>query len=330
MAVQLVDFYADWCGPCVVMKPVVEELVNELKGKVEDVDIRQSSLWARYLEEFGWSSEKISTESFAYIKKVPFLGSLIKIPRLPVPVPFKKIDSIAKKHNAVFVKLEPEIETTDSSSKKILGLLQDNGFRKDGWALNSTKTFNIDLTKNEAELLKNMEKDTRYNVRLAIRKGVIVRETNDLEQFKTLYFDTAKRKKFWPAKKELEALWKVFSRNGSAAILTAFSNNQPVASTLLLYGNKSALYYHAASLEKYREVMAPYLLLWESMKFAKSKGSTVFDLEGIKDPRYRATKRWGGFTLFKKGFGGRDVEYLGSFTKYYKLWAKILFFFSRF
>lgn len=237
---------------------------------------------------------------------------------------------MAVKNNAFLVKLEPEIEVTDSSGEKLLKLLKSAGFRKDSWALNPTSTIHIDLKRGEEEILKSMEKDTRYSVRLALRKGVRIAETNDFEQFKKLYLAMAARKKFWPAKKELRILWEVFHKNGKAAILTALYNNETLASTLLLFNKDQGHYAHAASQDKNREVMATYLLLWESIKFLKKKGCSVFDLEGIKDKRFKATKKWGGFTLFKRGFGGREIVYLGSFTKYHKLWAKVLFFFARF
>lgn len=40
----LVDFYADWCGPCKAMNPVIQEVARELKGKarVIKVDIDKS------------------------------------------------------------------------------------------------------------------------------------------------------------------------------------------------------------------------------------------------------------------------------------------------
>jgi len=293
-------------------------------------DIRQSDLWAKYLEELGWQAVELTSNFFVYFRPIPFLGATIKIPRALLPIPFKEIGQLAADKNAFFVKLEPKIETAESNVNNIISLLKTNGYTNDRWALNPTHTIQIDLTKNEDELLAAMEKDTRYSIRAAIRRGVEVRQTNDIEQFKNLYFATAKRKGFWPAKKELAILWQVFSKNDAAHILTAFYKTEPLASTLLLSSNIVGHYYHAASSEKHREVMAPYLLLWESMRFLKKKGCAVFDLEGIRDPRIPSPKGWKGFTLFKKGFGGREVEYLGSFTKYYKLWSKLLFLPTRF
>ena len=83
-----------------------------------------------------------------------------------------------------------------------------------------------------------MEKDTRYNIRLAERKGVTVKETNNLEQFKQIFYETGKRKGFWIPKKELEVVWSTFSKENSAFILTAFYHNEPIASTILLSSNR--------------------------------------------------------------------------------------------
>ncbi|MEX0622126.1 MAG: peptidoglycan bridge formation glycyltransferase FemA/FemB family protein [Candidatus Woykebacteria bacterium] len=294
------------------------------------MDIRQSSLWAKYLEELGWQTHPLTPTSFAYSKKIPVMGTIVKIPRVPLPLPLKQIDAVVKENNVFFVKLEPAIETKQSKLDNILSLIENSGFRGDRWPLSPTRTIKIDLTKSEDELLRNMEKDTRYNVRLAQRRGVMVKQTDDIEEFKTLYYATAKRKGFWPAKKEIEVLWKIFHKGGSAAILTAYYNNEALASSLLLFSEKAGYYQHAASVEGHRDVMAPYLLLWEAMRFLKKKGCKTLDLEGIHDPRIHSTRNWKGFTLFKRGFGGEEVEYIGSFVKYPKLWSKILFFPSRF
>ena len=289
------------------------------------MDIRQSDLWAKYLQELGWQAHSLTSNSFAYSKKIPLLGKVVKIPRVALPLPLKQIGALAKEPNVFFIKLEPAIQTNESNLGNILSLLKNSGLRGDRWPLSPTRTIKIDLTKSEEELLQNMEKDTRYSVRLAIRRGVVVKQTDNFEEFKKLYYDTAKRKRFWPAKKEIETLWKTFYKGKSAAILTAYYNNEAVASTLLLFHEKSSQYQHAASIDGHRDVMAPYLLLWEAMKFLKKKGCAVLDLEGIYDPRIGSTRNWKGFTLFKRGFGGQEVEYIGSFVKYPQLWSKILF-----
>ena len=293
-------------------------------------DIRQSDLWGKYLEELGWQSHQLTSTSFAYSKKIPLIGTIMKIPRVSLPIPLKQIEDLTKKINPFFTKLEPSIETNENNLEKIFNLLKKVGFEKDRWSLSPTTTIKIDLTKSEDELLKNMEKDTRYSVRLALRRGVVVKQTDDFEEFKILYYATAKRKRFWAAKKELETVWKIFSKNKSASILSAYNNDEVLASTLLLYYEEKGYYYHAASSEDHRELLAPYLLLWQSIRFLKKKGYQMMDLEGTYDPRNPVTKKWKGFTLFKKGFGGEEVEYIGSFVKYHKLWAKILFLPSRF
>ncbi len=294
------------------------------------MDIRQSTLWSKYLEELGWQSEQLSPNYFAFARKIPFFGAVAKIPRSPLPIPFKEVEVFIQKNNVFLLKLEPVIETGERRIESILSLLKSNGFSPDRWSLSPILTIKIDLTKSEDELLKAMEKDTRYSVRLAMRRGVKVNQTDDFVQFKTLYFATAKRKRFWVAKRELEALWKVFSKEKSAAILTAFYKEEPLASTLLLFHEKKGYYYHAASSEKHRDVMAPYLLLWQVMRFLKKKNCSLLDLEGIYDPRNPVTKKWKGFTLFKRGFGGREVEYIESFVKYPRLWSKLLFLPTRF
>lgn len=272
----------------------------------------------------GWETEKLTSDSFAYTRQIPFFGKTVKIPRAHLPLPLSQINKLLHGNDAFLVKLDPAIETNTPNLENILKLLKSSGFAKDNWSLNPTKTIQIDLTQSEESLLKNMEKDTRYNVRLAERNGVEVREGN-FEEFKGLYFATAKRKGFWPARSELEALWKIFSKAKAAVILTAYFQNEVLASTLLLIHDTNAHYYHAATSESHRKLMAPYLLLWQAMRVLKKRGVKIFDLEGIYDSRNPSTKKWKGFTLFKKGFGGREVEYIGSFVKYPKLWAKLLF-----
>jgi lipid II:glycine glycyltransferase (peptidoglycan interpeptide bridge formation enzyme) len=288
------------------------------------MDLRQSPSWIKYMQSIGWQVETTSL-GVAFIRRLPLIGSLVKIPRSNLPVSVASLDEIAKKHRALFIKIEPNA-TNDGLDEDFLKLLKH--FSVDKWSFAPTKTIVVDLSPSEEEILKRMEKDTRYCIRLAEKKGVKVIESQDLKTFLKLYQETARRKGFWLGPiGELKQRWQAFSEKEEGKLYFAShpSFESPLAAAMVLFSGRTAYYYHAASSGKNRELMAPYLLLWEIIKSAKKRGCIQLDLEGIYDRRIPSTKGWQGFTHFKRGFGGFEVEYVGSFTRYYNPILKLLF-----
>ncbi len=281
------------------------------------VDIRQSPYWASFMSELGWevlSLRQGSHKQYAYLKKLPLFGKTLKAPRLSLPISFSQLDSLASSEKVVLAKIEPN---TTLPNSQILSELKDYSYKTDRWSLQPTKTIVLNLRKSDNELLSSMEKDTRYSVRTAQRRGVRVVKSNDLNRFLKLYRQTAKRQKFWFPEKELQTLWDIFSNEGKAFILVAVWNKTDVAASLILHFDKTAYYYHAASIRTHKDLFAPYLLVWESMLRSKALGLKALDLEGIYDHRIPSTKRWRGFSHFKRGFRGEEISFVGSFTKTY-------------
>src|SRR3972149_3712931 len=102
------------------------------------MEIRQSDLWAKYLEELGWQAEKISPDFYIYLRKIPFFGTTAKLPKLKLPIPFKEIRALIAKNNIFMLKLEPDIEVGEEKNESVLSLLNTNGFQNDRWALSPT------------------------------------------------------------------------------------------------------------------------------------------------------------------------------------------------
>lgn len=280
-------------------------------------DIRQSSQWAYFMEELGWDVARIKgsgKEHFVYLKKIPLFGKILKAPRLSLPLPFSEIDQFSREKNIFFSKIEPN---TAQPNSQILTDLKSAGYSSDRWSLHPTKTIILDLRKSDTDLLAAMEKDTRYSIRASQRRGIRIVKSIDLKRFLKLYRATAKRQKFWFPEKDLRSLWDIFSNEGKAFILVAVWNHTDIAACLILHHEKTAYYYHAASLREYKEYFAPYLLIWEAMLHSKSLGLRDLDLEGVYDHRFPATNKWKGFSHFKRGFRGEEVELLGSFVKNY-------------
>jgi lipid II:glycine glycyltransferase (peptidoglycan interpeptide bridge formation enzyme) len=227
-----------------------------------------------------------------------------------------KVKEIAKQGNVIFLKVE--------SQEKID--LKDSRFKKSN-NIQPTKTIILDITKSEQELLNQMHYKTRYNIQLARKRGVEIRnpksEIRNFEEFWRLMQETTRRDGFRPHPKEYYR--KMLEIPGIELFVAEFQN-KIIAANIVVFWEKTVIYLHGASDYEHRNLMAPHLLQWEQIQEAKKHGCLEYDFWGIDE------NKWPGVTRFKKGFGGKEIEYPGAYdlvfqpTWYsiYKIARKIL------
>ena len=283
----------------------------------------QSKEWGEFRK--AWGNEILWTDyGLLTLHKIPYtkykVGMFIK-----GPIPTKKMLGDLKKlggeNNLIFIKLEPNFPvsidhrpSTIDHSQKLFKLLRNNGAIP-GKNLFTPTTFWIDLTKSEEELMKSFSSKTRYNIRLAERKGVRIVEDNSDKAFAKyleLTFETTKRQGFYahiPGYHKLmwEYLYKRPTTNDQkpiAHLLSAHYNNE-IITTWILFSYGDFLYYpYGASTDKYKDVMANNLIMWEAIKLGKKLGLKTFDLWGREEGK--------GFTKFKEGYNPQVIEFLGT------------------
>ena len=166
----------------------------------------------------------------------------------------------------------------------------------------------IDLTQTEEDILAQMKQKGRYNIKVAQKHGVTVRQSDDIDVFYHLMTKTGARDGFThPSKKQYVAF--VRSLPGAFLLLAYDAEGEPIAGVLSVIWNNQAIYYYGASNHAQRAKMAPYLLQWESMRFCKERGCTSYDLLGIAPPDSPPSHPWAGISGFKEKFGGKVVMY---------------------
>jgi len=175
----------------------------------------------------------------------------------------------------------------------------------------------LDLKKSKEELLSDMHQKTRYNIRLAKKKGVEIIEggADDFDDFWNLINKTADRDRFRIHTKEYYK--KMLSVDFVKIFFAKFAGKIIATGIFSFYGD-TVTYMHGASDNEHRNVMAPYLLQWELITRAKEKGFKYYDFYGIDD------KKWPGVTRFKKGFGGFEKRYPGTFDMVFsQIWYNV-------
>jgi len=243
------------------------------------------------------------------------------IPRLQVTK--KTLDCLMaylKTQNIVFVRLEPLSEI--SSFQKIYKVP----------CRQPQNTLLIDMSLPSRDLLEQMHPKTRYNIRLAQKKGVELEEKKDVDLFCALNAETTKRDGFKSHEKEY---YKKMLEQDFVHQINAFYEGQPIASVLLIIFGKRCVYLHGASSNENRNVMAPYLLQWAAIQFAQTLECTEYDFWGIAPMvntevdanailfhgyKWQGNHRFAGVTRFKVGFGGEVKNYPEAIEIPLKMW----------
>src|SRR3989454_2025469 len=295
--------------------------------------VLQSAAWAAIREAQGWRAEfhqlgapapsgaptpaplpvalvlwrsLPAGRSIAYVPRGPIVGDPSQLePALA------KLASVARERRAIFLKVDPEIDADVGA-----GPLRAAGFRRAPDIQPVIATLELDLGPDEDALLAALEKDTRWSVRQASKRGVSLREASgdeDLRALYDLYAETGHRAGFitrtWDYYRRM---WGTLVAAGHAKVRLAEKEGKPVAGALTWRCGERDGYQSAATNDAGRTAYAAYALLWQCIIEARKAGARRFDFGGIPVDLTRKDDPMYGPYMFKKGFGGKPRRFVGA------------------
>ncbi|MDP3997986.1 MAG: peptidoglycan bridge formation glycyltransferase FemA/FemB family protein [bacterium] len=216
---------------------------------------------------------------------------------------------IARREKCVFVRVRPQLESNEFSQN----IFAENGFKPAPMHLHAELTSRLEIVKPEEELLAQMRKTTRYEIKKAISMGINTTTSKDpgvIKDFYDLQIETAKRQKFVPFSfKFLHEQFKVFSQDDKALLYQAEFEGKLLSQAFIIFYGQEAVYHYGASTADGRRYPGAYLIQWEAIREAKKRGMAWYNFWGVApldDPNHR----FYGVSVFKRGFGGQDFSYL--------------------
>ncbi len=297
--------------------------------------VLQSYEWGEFKRRLNWrpvrlvlekDGEVVGLGQFLAYDTAPVPGVLMYCPKGPwlpwhdeeaVRTFFEGVVAAAGREGAHTVKIEPEIL---EQHKDVKALLCDTGFKKARYDLNMKTTLVVNLDLPEEDLLSRMKSRTRYNVRLAAKKGVEVVEPEFERGFRTFYEwmkATSERKEGYILRRSrdyLHSVMRAMHDAGQGHLFFAMHEGTPLAGMYVFTFGEKYWYMYGASSDKKRNLKANHLLQWEVMRWAKGRGLTQYDMVGVPKPEEldESSSLWGVYK-FKEGFGGEIVDSLGCF-----------------
>ncbi len=321
---------------------------NQIIDALPDAHVLQTWQWGQVKSEIGWlplpvvwrdDHGEVCAAALILQRTIAIGGFAMRlrvmyVPRGPIldwtdthlaARVLNDLQSLTKQRGAIFLKMDPELPLgfgvpgEEDASRHPPGLGIKKSLQRRGWCFSQDQiqfrnTVEVDLTPDEEDLLMRMKSKTRYNIRLAKRRGVTVRDGDigDIDLLYRMYAHTAVRDDFLIRSKDYyQSVWQTFFKAGLAEPLIAEVEDKPVGAVVIFRLGGRAWYIHGMSLDEHREKMFNYRLQWEAMLRSKRAGCTAYDMWGAPDTFNEADSMWGVYR-FKDGFGGRVVRTLGA------------------
>jgi lipid II:glycine glycyltransferase (peptidoglycan interpeptide bridge formation enzyme) len=315
---------------------------NQYLQSHPNLHLLQTGEWGELKAAFGWRPLRIISEKSGIqilFRKLPLGFTIGYIPKLAVSFQqsaysqqlWNEIDAVSKQNHAIFVKLEPDLWENQKPETWNLEL------RTSPQNIQPPRTIIIDIKGNEDEILARMKQKTRYNIRLAEKKGVTVRPWDDIASFHKMMLLTGGRDGFGVHSLEYyQRAYELLHPKQMGELLVAEFEGKPLAALFVARNGNRAYYLYGASTEEGRNRMPTYLLQWEAMKWAKACGCEEYDLWGVPDEdeatleanfETRHDGLWGVYR-FKRGFGGQLKRAAQAMDRVYQplvYWAYLRF-----
>jgi lipid II:glycine glycyltransferase (peptidoglycan interpeptide bridge formation enzyme) len=294
-----------------------------------NLHLLQTTAWGDLKAEFDWDVIRIKVKNvgaqllFRHI--VPGF-SWGYIPKGPVgddwDLIWPDVDELCRRHRAIFLKVEPDLW-----AQKNQEVPTPRGFNPSPHIIQPVRTLVIDINGDEEQVLNRMKQKTRYNIKLALKKGIVVRPSSSLEIFYNLMEVTRLRDRFSVhTLAYYHRAYELFHPRGACELLMAEYQGEPLAALMVFAQGKRAWYLYGASSNEHRDRMPTYLLQWEAIRWARSQGCNEYDLWGVPDKDEeileaqfadRSDGLWGVYR-FKRGFGGELHRAAGPWDRVYQ------------
>lgn len=285
--------------------------------------ILQTDFWATFKEQWGWHGHR-AAGVLALEKSLPLGRSFLYSPEVTSKPEvlldlLPEIRQIAERRHAVFFRLELLIDKKSPEAERWLAALHYTHFQKAFEEIQPADRQIVSLEGDETKVLAGMKQKGRYNIRIALRSGLVVRESTpatlsaDTKMFHDLMLKTAKRDHF--SVRPLEYFQTLndtlYTQNTGRQFIASFQD-EPLAAAIITLHDGVASYLYGASGDDKRNFMAPYGVHFAAIQYAMSQNAKAYDLLAVR-PEGPGKHHWDGITRFKQQFGGDEKHYLGSY-----------------
>jgi lipid II:glycine glycyltransferase (peptidoglycan interpeptide bridge formation enzyme) len=215
----------------------------------------------------------------------------------------------AQDAKCVFVRIRPQLIRTPETERLVSSL----GLQLAPMHLTADLTIQLDLTQSADILLQNMRKNTRYEVRRVEKEGITVQMSQDPSLIERFYKDQlylAEKHGFVPFSLPfLQEQFQAFVADDQVVLFDAYQGEKLLASAFIIFYNNEAVYHYGTSTPDNARLPGSYACQWAAIQEAQRRGCTRYNMWGIA-PEDQPEHRFAGVSIFKRGFGGQEVEYV--------------------